>query len=375
MKIAFLCGSLEPGRDGVGDYVRRLAAELAQQGHQITCIALNDQYVEQDSSVIEHAGANTLHILRIPALWPAPNRFELADKWIKEFDAEWLSLQFVPFSFHPKGLPFSLGKQLAKLGLGRRWHIMMHELWVGMDRDSPRKLVYWGKVQRYLITRLLRTLKPDVLHTQTALYQAQLIRLGFTSYLLPLFANIPNFCKNEQRHAERSINSTESIALVVFGTIHPGAPIAKFSQDAAAYAQRSGRSVVLQFVGRCGGELEKWVQVWQSAGLHTEVLGEQPAHMISAVLAKASLGLTTTPVALIGKSGTAAAMHEHGLPVICLTRPWIPMDVASPNVPAGVLAYSEGDFESCALASSLPMLFNRAHDIAKQLSNALAVNK
>lgn len=27
MTILFLCGSLEPGRDGVGDYTRRLAGD------------------------------------------------------------------------------------------------------------------------------------------------------------------------------------------------------------------------------------------------------------------------------------------------------------------------------------------------------------
>ena len=41
MKLIFICGSLEPGRDGVGDYTRRLAGELIRQGHQIAIIALN----------------------------------------------------------------------------------------------------------------------------------------------------------------------------------------------------------------------------------------------------------------------------------------------------------------------------------------------
>ena len=35
MKIAFLCGSLEPWRDGVGDYTRRLAGDLQACGHQV----------------------------------------------------------------------------------------------------------------------------------------------------------------------------------------------------------------------------------------------------------------------------------------------------------------------------------------------------
>lgn len=32
MRLAFICVSLEPGRDGVGDYTRSLAAECIRQG-------------------------------------------------------------------------------------------------------------------------------------------------------------------------------------------------------------------------------------------------------------------------------------------------------------------------------------------------------
>ena len=32
MKIVFICGCLEPGKDGVGDYTRRLSAELIDHG-------------------------------------------------------------------------------------------------------------------------------------------------------------------------------------------------------------------------------------------------------------------------------------------------------------------------------------------------------
>ena len=38
MKITFICGSLNPGQDGVGDYTRRLAAQLALDGHECQLI-------------------------------------------------------------------------------------------------------------------------------------------------------------------------------------------------------------------------------------------------------------------------------------------------------------------------------------------------
>jgi hypothetical protein len=45
LKILFLCGSLEPGRDGVGDCVKNVAGELRIQGHQAAAIALNDGFI------------------------------------------------------------------------------------------------------------------------------------------------------------------------------------------------------------------------------------------------------------------------------------------------------------------------------------------
>jgi hypothetical protein len=40
MRIVFLCFSLEPGRDGVGDYTRALAGELIRPGHEVCAVAM-----------------------------------------------------------------------------------------------------------------------------------------------------------------------------------------------------------------------------------------------------------------------------------------------------------------------------------------------
>ena len=50
MKLVFICGSLEPGKDGVGDYVYILARELIDLGHTCLLIALNDQFLETSSN-------------------------------------------------------------------------------------------------------------------------------------------------------------------------------------------------------------------------------------------------------------------------------------------------------------------------------------
>jgi hypothetical protein len=369
MKIVFLCGSLESGRDGVGDYVRRLAGELSQQGHEPAAIALNDHYIEQEVTNKSEVIGVALPMLRLPASWSMSRRLQRAQEWTDDFGAEWLSLQFVPFSFHHKGLAFNLGKRLSHLGRGRAWHLMVHELWVGMDAEAPLKHRWWGKLQRHLINSMIKDLRPRIIHTQTSLYQAQLAKLGFKSQLLPLFANIPNtnLTKQEAIPSEKS----NTISLVIFGSIHAGAPVEEFAQDAAQYARENATTVKLTMVGRCGKEQETWATIWRAVGLPVEILGEQTPHDISRVLSEASLGVATTPVDVIGKSGTAAAMLEHGLPVLCVAHPWFPIGIAPTQPPSRVRVYKEGNFETY-LIGKIPILSaNASAEIARKLMDSL----
>ena len=160
MKIIFLCGSLEPGRDGVGDYTRQLASELILNGHQAGIVAINDQHITDKFEGVQNLGSVSLRVLRLPSHIPALHRFKQARLWIDNFDPEWLSLQFVPFAFHPKGLPFQMGKLLTTLTGDRRWHIMVHELWVGMNKESSLKFFWWGVFQRQLIKALFNKVMP-----------------------------------------------------------------------------------------------------------------------------------------------------------------------------------------------------------------------
>ena len=371
MKIVFLCGCLEFGRDGVGDYVRRLAGELAAQGHQTAGIALNDEYVAQETLVVE-AG---ITLLRLPGAWPFSRRTAQARQWVGAFNPDWLSLQFVPFSFHPKGLPFGLGEQLARIGQGRAWHLMMHELWVGMQQEAPTKHVWWGKVQRHLIKSLIARLQPKLVHTQTRLYQAQLAKLGVASQLLPLFANIAR----EDSHVKASSEllppppEQAAVRLLIFGSIHPGAPVAAFVHEVAQYAAAQARPVVLTLIGRCGPEQAHWVAAWEGAGLPVELLGEQAPSRISAALASASLGIATTPLAQIEKSGTTAAMLAHGLPVLCVARAWSPRGLSPLEAPTGVRAYAPGSFETYLTAKTSLPAPTTAGQIASQLASKLEV--
>ena len=44
MKILFICGTFENGKDGVGDYTKRLAKEIIDYGHSVHIIAIHDKF-------------------------------------------------------------------------------------------------------------------------------------------------------------------------------------------------------------------------------------------------------------------------------------------------------------------------------------------
>jgi hypothetical protein len=347
--IIFICGSIEPGRDGVGDYSRRLASELIFKGHRAAIIALNDHYVSAITQGTQYSDGIEIPVSRLPSAYSAQKRFQQAQIWINEFAPQWLSLQFVPFAFHSKGLPFGVAKLLDSVGKGKKWHIMVHELWVGMDREASMKFVYWGWLQRQLIKSLFATLKPLVTHTQSNLYRCMLEKIGLKSNYLPLFGNIPVASGKTTFNdlAKNGDNRGRLISFVIFGGIHPGAPIIQFAEELKIYSKATGTKVVLKMLGRCGEEQLYWERAWQDAGLTVEILGEQSPETISAVLSSADFGLSTTPDLLIEKSGSVAAMREHGLPILSISRSWIPRGrgIREMELPSGITKYKQGEVE------------------------------
>lgn len=373
MRITFICGSLEEGRDGVGDYVRNLAAELKKQGHQVAVVAIYERHLNEKIVGSQHFNNVDLEVLRIPSKWSVKHRFSEAKKFTDSFSPDYFSLQYVPFSFSENGLSAGLGGHLNKLSIGKPWHIMFHELWIGMDQAAPLKHVIWGMVQKQLVKSLIVQLNPTLIHTQSYLYQSQLARLGFKSNYLPLFSNIPRVFISD-RNLGLNSEKLKMIKLVIFGCIHPNAPIECMAMEASGYSQSNGIQICLTFLGICGAEQERWVKVWEGNGLVAEVAGEQPPEVISHILGEANIGISTTPVALFDKSGSVAAMLEHGLPVMTVSRAWQPKFVSGLNLPCSLMEYRKGNFaELIDKKSTLPKP-QKVSDVARTLADEMLAN-
>lgn len=360
MKIILVCSSLEPDRDGVGDYSRLLAGALITQGHECTLLALNDKFVRDVQHDVQLANNLKVYVLRIPH-GKLKDRISEIQSWIKDFDPDLLSLQYVIFGYHNKGLPFFLSKKLLSISSGRSWHIMFHELWLGMAVQESTKLKLWGRIQRQLIKRLIGRLKPKVINTQTQLYTIQLEKMGYKASCLPLFSNIPKI-REERKH-----NTGNVVKLVVFGTIHTGALIEELALDAAEYSLKHSVPVLLTFIGECGHEQDNWTKVWKSAKLAVEIMGKQPADIVSSVLQNSTIGILSTAVAVVEKSGAFAAMRAHELPVLNISKPWQPTRI-SIDVPLGVTIYEPGTFEK--YVTSCPIMISNNNDpmaVAKKM--------
>ncbi|WP_264565362.1 hypothetical protein [Flavobacterium sp. N3904] len=362
MKIIFICGSLEQGHDGVGDYTRRLAGELIRQGHEILLIAIYDQSIDTISEEFQESEGSIIQVLRIPNSTKPNVRFAKSKQYISDFNPEWLSLQYVPFSFQKKGLPFGLASQLYKIGRGKKWHIMFHELWVGMDQESPLKHKLWGNLQKYIARKIIKKLAPNAVHTQSVLYQSQLEKIDCIPSYLPLFGNIAVI---ENNVSDISVNK-DYLNFIVFGTIHPNAPVKEFISELAQYGQINKLKIKLNFIGRCGAELNRWVFLCQEQNIEFKVFGEQNSDTISKALSNADWGVSSTPWRQIEKSGTVAAMLEHGLNVICVARSWTPDTDIPSGVLNGIVEYKENTLKN--LFDS-PHLNNSKSDL-KNIANS-----
>lgn len=322
-RLVFLCGSLEPGRDGVGDYTRTLARECLRAGSPSAIIALNDRHFSGEATV--STAADGLAELRLSAAAPWTDRIERAARFIAERDPEWISLQFVAYGFHAKGIPIALAARLRQLAGSRRLHVMAHELWSAGGLRPTAKSVLLGRVQRFFVLRLLRSLRPSVLHVSLPVNVELLAAAGIRAAVLPLFGNIP-IAERPAPDALVAQVRGEGQAWVggFFGALYPQwqpEPLLGVLQRAA---RARGQTLRLVSAGRLGAEdQQRWNALRRaySPAIDFVTLGAQPAETLSQIFQLLDFGLPTASWRVLGKSGATAALLDHGLPIIVVPDP------------------------------------------------------
>lgn len=333
MKLAFFCGSLEPGRDGVGDYTRRLAGEIVRRDHPCVCVALHDPHVEKILTQPQEIEGAAVSCIRLPAGKSWAERMNFLRGRMGEFHPDWVSLQFVPFAFQHRGICLGLGKRLASLNVKARWHFMFHELWLGLEEGASTKHRVWGALQRMAILDMQGRLRPRLISTQSEPYRITLARENIVAQILQLFSNIPRteldgwdtLLRPVLKDAGLSKAVRDELYLAgVLGAVHTEWKIETVLNALLPLVKRFQKKLVLVFIGKNNMAPSAFTELKSALGGRAEIIvtGERPGEEISQILNALDLGLATSPQQNIQKSGSVAAMLEHGLPVLVTRDDW-----------------------------------------------------
>jgi hypothetical protein len=299
----------------VGDYAVRLGEPLEHLGHSCAFLALNDQHIHADGEASDKK-------VRLSAVSPQQERIKKASALVSRFQPDVVSLQYVPYGFNRRGLPWQLASHLGRIAPMARWHIMFHELWVGITRSSPWKHRVIGAFQQRIASSLVARLRPQVIHTSNPLYVALLEAAGIRAERLPLFGNVDADSSERdwmiEELSQLGIMSEERhrwFIVGMFGSCYPDYPLARQVRRAAGEAEALGRRLAVLGIGGGVGTGSPWeTEVRASAPIRAvKHYGRQSSARVSALLSSLDLGLCSTPREFIGKSGAAAVMFLHGV--------------------------------------------------------------
>ena len=319
MKIAFVGGSLAAGKTGVGDYSLLLADACRKRGITCATLGLHDPHIEGKVEKKES--------LRLSQTLPWERRLELSKSWLKHFDPDWISLQFVPYAFHPRGLFQDFLNVFPRILESRKLQIMFHEIWIGEFPGSPWLQKACGLLQKRYVRKLLKKTMPLVINHSCAGAEVRLKKAGMQSEHLPIFGNIPPIEKPNPTRFHDLLNRaglrlpmaerSDWWILGFFGSIQEDWEVELSVTPILEAAKKGGKKVAVLSLGRLGETKRKWDQI--SAYRKEEVnwvrVGELDSAEMSLCLHGLDYGLTSTPWDLVGKSGAIAALVEHGVPI------------------------------------------------------------
>lgn len=312
MKILFLCSSIEPKKDGVGDYTKLICSALIKNGYCVSILALNDKYIAGFVKETVISGDFSFTTNRISLGMPQSQKFALTQEIISAFNPDWVSLQFVPYGYNTKGLPFWLPNFLNKLIGKHSWHIMFHELWIGRNQNMSLKNKVISYMQEVIVRQIIKKINPQVIHTHLPVYMNNLKKITSNISPLPLFSNI-----------SPPINFLQSIAdkrfrWAFFSQVDTSPEIINFINIFNTELLEKGIFPELIIIGNNKNKMLGYVEEFKAKCplfAHIECTGFLSENEISIELKYCNLGITPVPLHGIGKSGSVAAFLAHGIPV------------------------------------------------------------
>jgi hypothetical protein len=319
--IAIVCSSIEIGKDGIGDYSRKLASCFISK-YQVILVGIHDFGVE---SFIQHNLEDGIMLLRYPRSISWNAKTDDLSIRLKQWSIKWISFQFNVFGFDSKGLIYKSLFPLIKLLKPYPIHLVMHELWIGEHQDAPLKHRYWGKIMKVLIYVFLKKVQPKAILVSCEINKFHLSKLGFHSSVIPVFSNIP-FVKVSETEKSIRFETTfpelkhiqfNTLVIGMFGIIHPNWNVQKSISQAIKLSHTYNKKLAFLFIGNVANEAIESIKnelVGQEVYFFSTGLIE--AESVSQYLSLCNYAFSSNTSIMMGKSGTVAAFLQHGVPVV-----------------------------------------------------------
>jgi glycosyltransferase involved in cell wall biosynthesis len=182
-KVVFISNNHPPKIDGVGDYTYQLGKALSGTTEVV--------YLNRQSLGIDH--------------WTFSNLYKTLAR-LKNIKPDLISLQYVPFGFHSKGLPFSLlfFWMLLKIR-GYSLQVTFHEVAIGFNANSIRQS-FAALAQRIIAWSLC--LLSNHVFTSVGLYYRMLIPFNKKTKQVYIGANF--------LESSKSLKPTLGIQIIIF---------------------------------------------------------------------------------------------------------------------------------------------------------------
>jgi len=278
---------------------------------------------------------------------------------LEKEDPNLVSLQFVPYAFHKKGLPWNLARQLQKLNDNRKWHIMFHELWVDPSNFKNKLIAF---MQRNIIRNLVLKLNPQAMHTSIPIYKQRLENADIYSDILPIFSNITGTSHHLNGYSR-------PFTMVFFSQFKIRESIIQFLGEFIFELQMNQMDFKILLIGEekpAGLKLRETLNKIPGTENKIHFTGFLDEPSLYKVIDCSNLGITPVPRHLLGKSGSVAAFLSQGIPI---AAPYV-----KPGYEGTAIGFYNTDISRAILStpnlSAYKTCENAAMETAKELSVA-----